>query len=121
MWVCCCWSISAGAPGHWINPTHDRVSSWTDLIFNTGLTFVCTDPKFQGNGAGSSLARKVQDAAEAAGVPVYLESTMEAVKMYEKLGFLPVDSFKMTIPGHGQEERTEFYEETCMLWNPGTG
>ena len=50
-------------------------------------------------------------------MPVYLESTLEAVKMYEKLGFQQIDSFEMTIPerdGTG----TQTYKEVCMLWRP---
>lgn len=51
-------------------------------------------------------------------MPVYLESTLEAVTMYEKLGFKQIDEFEMTIPkrdGSG----TQTYREVCMLWRPG--
>ena len=84
------------------------------------MTFVCTDPSFQGKGAGSLLTQKVQEAAGTANLPVYLESTVGAVKMYEKLGFVAVDGFEMTIPRRGQEGETDVYEEVCMLWRPGT-
>ena len=62
----------------------------------------------------------MQEAAKVAGVAVYLESTVEAVKIYESLGFTSVDGFKMTIPKRGEGGKTEVYEETCMLWRPGT-
>ncbi|KUI69319.1 Mycothiol acetyltransferase [Cytospora mali] len=82
------------------------------------VTFVCTDPRWQGHGAGSVLTRKVMGEARAIGMPVYLESTLEAVKMYETLGFEQLDEFEMVIPkrdGSG----TQRYKEVCMLWRPG--
>ncbi|KAK3937857.1 hypothetical protein QBC46DRAFT_266570 [Diplogelasinospora grovesii] len=82
------------------------------------LTFVCTDPACQGQGAGSMLTRKVLDLAAAEGLPVYLESTSVAVPMYEKLGFKAIDGFEMIIPRRGSSELSEKYEEVCMVWYP---
>lgn len=54
------------------------------------------------------------------GLPVYLESTKNAVGMYEKLGFKAVDGFEMRIPrpGSGADELSEVYREVCMVWYP---
>lgn len=84
------------------------------------MAFVCTDPGFQGKGAGSLLTQKVQEAAGAADLPIYLESTIGAVKMYERLGFVTMDSFEMVVPKRGRAGETDVYEELCMLWKPGT-
>ncbi|KAL2016842.1 hypothetical protein VTK56DRAFT_2917 [Thermocarpiscus australiensis] len=82
------------------------------------LSFVCTDPAYQGQGAGSLLTRKVLEMAAAEGLPVYLESTEVAVPMYEKLGFQVVDEFQMRIPRAGSSELSEVYKELCMIWHP---
>ncbi|KAK3333778.1 hypothetical protein B0T19DRAFT_459222 [Cercophora scortea] len=84
------------------------------------LAFVCTDPAYQGQGAGKLLTRKVLDMAAAEGVPVYLESTMMAVSLYERLGFKAIDAFEMKIPGRasGSSEAGEVYREVCMVWSP---
>lgn len=52
------------------------------------MTFVGTDPKYQGQGAATMLIRWGLERAEKEGVPVYLESTLNAVSLYEKLGFV---------------------------------
>lgn len=69
-------------------------------------------------------------------LPVYLESTVEAVPLYEKLGFQKVDGFEMEIPaerrggepdgneeegeGEGKEEKM-IYKEVCMVYWPKWG
>ena len=89
------------------------------------LTFVCIDPKYQGRGAGSLLTRRllelVEDKVEELPLPVYLESTMEAVPLYEKLGFEKVDGFEMEIPaprGSVVDEEKVVYREVCMVYWP---
>ncbi|KAK3503447.1 hypothetical protein B0T13DRAFT_486292 [Neurospora crassa] len=92
------------------------------------LTFVCIDPKYQGRGAGSLLTRRllelVEDTQEEHGpLPVYLESTMEAVPTYERLGFKAVDGFGMELPalgmisgedeGNSKGEKTTYREGKC--------
>ncbi|KAM7184155.1 hypothetical protein V8F33_013170 [Rhypophila sp. PSN 637] len=69
------------------------------------ISFVCTDPRYQGKGVGSALTRKVLELAQGprlsgrrTKLPVYLESTLLAVPLYERLGFKALDSFEMKIP-----------------------
>jgi GNAT superfamily N-acetyltransferase len=81
---------------------------------------VCTDPRWRGRGAASSLTRLVQEKADSDGLPVYLESTMNAVELYRGLGFVPLDGFRMAIPKRGSTLPSELYEEVCMLWLPGS-
>ena len=69
-----------------------------DLRLTAGLagtSFACTDPEA---GAGSFLTRSVLDMADADGLPAYLESTENAVLLYEKFGFAVIDRFEMEIP-----------------------
>lgn len=96
------------------------------------LTFVCIDPKYQGRGAGSLLTRRLLELVEDAQeedekLPVYLESTMEAVPMYERLGFEAVDGFDMEIPAPGTSAGEDtgkdtgekvMYREVCMVYYP---
>ena len=92
----------------------------TDSALLPDLMFVCTDPQFQRLGAGSLLTRHILEKAAADGMPVYLESTLDTVRMYERLGFKKLDGFQMRIPRRGgdQEDRSEIYEEVCMAWWP---
>ncbi|KAL2132924.1 hypothetical protein VTI74DRAFT_3145 [Chaetomium olivicolor] len=84
------------------------------------LSFVCTDPAYQGQGAGSLLTREVLEMAADDGLPVYLESTDVALPMYERLGFRAIDGFEMRIPksGSDSEELSGAYKEMCMVWYP---
>ena len=83
------------------------------------VSFVCIDPLHQGKGAGSQLTRRVLDMAAADSLPVYLESTMNAVCMYEKFGFSVIDSFEMEIPAPpGSAEAVDVYREVCMVLLP---
>ncbi len=112
---------------------------WIFLRFAASeLSFICTDPAFQGQGAGSLLTRKVMEMAREDGLPVYLESTDVAAPMYTRLGFHTIDRFEMVIPsrpstngrpegvveGRQEQDRdslaaeTTTYAEACMVWYP---
>jgi GNAT superfamily N-acetyltransferase len=81
------------------------------------MSFLCTDPAYQGQGAGSLLTRKVTMMAAADGLPVYLESTEWAYKMYDKCGFHGLHGFQMDIPPSPVSKST-VYQELCMAWYP---
>ncbi|KEY69160.1 hypothetical protein S7711_04942 [Stachybotrys chartarum IBT 7711] len=83
------------------------------------VTFLCTDPTHGGRGAASTLLRRVQQKAEADGMAVVLESTMEAVGFYQRLGFEAVKKLGLKLPRRGSSgEATVVYEERCMVWRP---
>ncbi|KAK3292699.1 uncharacterized protein B0H64DRAFT_329042 [Chaetomium fimeti] len=82
------------------------------------LNFVCIDPAYQGQGAGSLLTRKVLGLAAADGLPVYIESTGVAVSMYQRLGFTTIDGFEMRLPRPAFTALSEIYREECMVWYP---
>jgi ribosomal protein S18 acetylase RimI-like enzyme len=83
------------------------------------VTFLCTDPTSERQGAASSLMCEVQRAAALAGMPVVLESTVESVGFYERLGFEIRDEFSMMLPAPGASEPTEKYVEKSMVWKGG--
>lgn len=80
------------------------------------MTYLCTDPDFNGRGAGSTLLRRVQAQAAVENMPVILEATMNAVPFYEKLGYQIREELEMTLPARGSDEPTEHYEERIMVW-----
>ncbi|KAL2259373.1 hypothetical protein VTK26DRAFT_6977 [Humicola hyalothermophila] len=85
------------------------------------LLFLCTDPAYEGQGAGSLLLRRVMDLAAADLVPVYLECTDQTVPFYEKRGFTVLQGFRVPLPPPGtlgSVSRSAFYEELCMAWYP---
>ncbi|KAJ6437792.1 dihydroxy-acid dehydratase [Purpureocillium lavendulum] len=82
------------------------------------VTFLCTDPKWGGRGAASTLLRHVQERAAAEGMAIILEATMEGVRLYQKLGFAISQELHMKLPSRGSTQPTEPYEERCMIWTP---
>lgn len=86
---------------------------------NAGLTFVGTDPRHRGRGAGSMLTKWGLSAAEKVGKPVYLESTITACSLYRRLGFVPRDGFSLRLPENHLIREPNIYEEVCMvkLWH----
>lgn len=62
------------------------------------------------------MLRSVLDKAAAAGVPVVLEATMNAVTFYERLGFEIRQELTMMLPPRGSNEPTEHYAERTMVW-----
>ncbi|KAK0264935.1 hypothetical protein LTR57_000162 [Friedmanniomyces endolithicus] len=51
------------------------------------LEILATDPKYQGQGAGSQLMRWGLERADQEGVEAYLEASPDAVRLYEHFGF----------------------------------
>lgn len=80
------------------------------------LTFLCTDYRFRGRGAGKALVHAATEAARAEGLPVFLESTTDAVPFYERLGFATIGGFHMSLPdGAPSTEGVTIYQETLMV------
>ncbi|TAQ90552.1 hypothetical protein B7494_g1106 [Chlorociboria aeruginascens] len=79
------------------------------------LTFVGTYPGFQRRGAGTMLTKWGLAKAEKENIPVYLESTITALPLYQKLGFIPIDGLSMELPDMGVDGEPVIYQELCML------
>lgn len=80
------------------------------------VTYLCTDPEFQGRGTASALLRRVQAEAASENAPVILEATMNAVSFYQRFGFHIKEELDMVLPKRGSDEPTENYEERIMVW-----
>ncbi|CAO1601616.1 hypothetical protein XANCAGTX0491_005269 [Xanthoria calcicola] len=77
---------------------------------DTGLTFIGTDPQYERRGAASSLIQWGLDRCRKSQIPAYLESTLMAVPLYERLGFKTMYKVSMILGGSGT------YEEACCLF-----
>lgn len=87
----------------------------------TDVTFLCTHPKWSRRGAASSLLKQVQDLAAADEKPIILEGTMNAVALYQRMGFVVMETLKMKLPVGGSSEPEEEFEERSMVWRMGNG
>ncbi|KUJ20308.1 amidase signature enzyme [Mollisia scopiformis] len=79
------------------------------------LTFVGTLPKYQGRGAGRLLTEWGLEKAKQESMPIYLESTISAARLYRRLGFTALDGLSMSLPGRSSEGGPNVYEEVGML------
>ena len=78
-----------------------------------GLTFIGTDPQYERRGAATSLINWGLERCDKSNVPAYLESTPNAVPLYERLGFKITDRLSIVLEG------AVIYEETCCIFEPG--
>ena len=53
--------------------------------------------------------------AKSENVSVYLDATIPASKVYQKLGFVVVDGLSMILTGMGKDGGPYIYEEVSML------
>ena len=58
------------------------------LTLLTDLELVATDPKYHGQGAGTLLLQYGCSRADRDAVEAYLEASPDAVRLYEKIGFV---------------------------------
>lgn len=75
-----------------------------------GLTFIGTDPLHERRGAATSLTRWGLDRCAENKIPAYLESTLNAVPFYERLGFKTMERLSIDLEG------PVIYEEACCLY-----
>ncbi|RSL62882.1 hypothetical protein CEP54_005483 [Fusarium duplospermum] len=80
------------------------------------LVYVSTDPNHQGHGAASRLLSRLMEVAVSKRLPIWLESTMNAVSFYEKKEWKKVCKICTPAPGNNSEFPGDVYEEQGMLW-----
>ncbi|RTE85019.1 hypothetical protein BHE90_000505 [Fusarium euwallaceae] len=80
------------------------------------LVYVSTDPNHQGHGAASKLLSRLMEMAISKSLPIWLESTMNAVLFYEKKGWKKVSKICTPAPGGAAEFHGGVYEEQGMVW-----
>lgn len=83
-----------------------------------GLTFIATHPQHERRGAASLLVRWGLERSKQTNIPIALESTMDAVPFYEKLGFRSEGRIAMELDGVGQDGKSVLYEEMCLVFKP---
>ncbi|KAH7253143.1 hypothetical protein B0J15DRAFT_466979 [Fusarium solani] len=75
------------------------------------LVYVSTDPNHQGHGAASRLLNRLMEVAVSKRLPIWLESTMNAVSFYERKGWKKVCKICTPAPGNAGEFHGGVYEE----------
>lgn len=90
------------------------------MLIQPGLTYIGTDPKHERCGAASLLVQWGLDRSTSENVPIVLESTMNAVPFYEKLGFRSEAYISMPLYGIGEDGKQMLYEEVCLVFRPNT-
>ncbi|KAG8157383.1 hypothetical protein KVR01_012767 [Diaporthe batatas] len=79
------------------------------------LTFIGTDPVYSRRGAGQILVQWGIQQSKARGLPLYLESTVEAAPFYKKHEFSTRESILLPICVDGGE-KTQIYEEIVFTY-----
>ena len=77
-----------------------------------GLTFIGTDPQFERRGAATPLIKWGIEKSRETNIPAYLESTLNAVPLYERLGFKTMEILSIDLEG------SVIYEEACCVFIP---
>ncbi|PQE12583.1 hypothetical protein CJF30_00002477 [Rutstroemia sp. NJR-2017a BBW] len=87
------------------------------------MTFVGTRAEHRGRGAATLLVKWGLSRAKKENLPLYLESTIPASRLYRKLGFVTEDGFSLVLPGTGTGGQPYIYEELCMVrrWDTEEG
>lgn len=114
----------------------------------TDLSLIGTDPSHERRGAASLLIQWGLERSKRDNIPAYLESTMNAVPLYQRHGFKVAEVISMVVDGVGdgvvkdedededkdggdgegeegrrrgkkeEEEKVYYYEEMCLLFRP---
>lgn len=80
-----------------------------------GLTFIGTDPFYGRRGAGQMLVQSGIQQSEASGLPLYLESTVEAAPFYKKHGCTARENMILPVCIDGRE-KMQIYEEIVFTY-----
>ncbi|TRX88301.1 hypothetical protein FHL15_010805 [Xylaria flabelliformis] len=81
------------------------------------LTFMGTDPLHRGRGAASMMVRWGLEQCRKDNVPGYLESTLEAVHFYRRMGFTVSRQISLRYRLEDRD-RYEMYEEIACVYSP---
>lgn len=82
------------------------------MLFYPGLTFIGTVPQYERRGAATALIQWGLERCCESGTPAYLESTLDAVSLYERLGFKTMHRVSIVLKG------VRSYEEACCVFEP---
>ncbi|GFF26888.1 puromycin N-acetyltransferase [Aspergillus udagawae] len=109
------------------------LTSWTEKVEQAAdeimgrtpcyrLSFIATDPSYARRGAGSLLVNWGIERSKKGNLPIALESTLDAVPFYKRLGFQAEARISMSLEGGaiGKDGETVLYEEECFVYRPKT-
>ncbi|KAL6717454.1 hypothetical protein ACLMJK_005369 [Lecanora helva] len=107
------------APWKWPEGTNYSVlNEWTQKVEDAQSKTLRdspsyrTDPDHERRGAGSALIKWGLDKCVEDNLPAYLESTLTAGPLYERLGFTLVENISIILGG------STLYHEACYLYKP---
>ncbi|GAP91895.2 putative GNAT family acetyltransferase [Rosellinia necatrix] len=103
--------------------TQDRHYSYYALLKYSfraylGLTFMGTDPPYERQGAASMMVRWGLEECQKNSVPGYLESTLNAAALYEKMGFVMFRKISLRYYLSNDRSQDEVYEEIAFMYHP---
>ncbi|KAK5628705.1 hypothetical protein RRF57_004420 [Xylaria bambusicola] len=84
----------------------------------TGLSLLCTSPKYHRRGAAKALLTPMLAMADTAGLQCYLEATPGGRPVYEKLGFRTVEVKEFDIGALTSGRMKGLYELSIMIREP---
>ena len=83
------------------------------------LSFIGTDPFHRRRGAASLLLQWGLKHCTRDNAPAYLESTLDAGRLYERHGFKAAGTLSMVLDGAVDDDNASIvYEETCFVFRP---
>ncbi|KAF2028370.1 acyl-CoA N-acyltransferase [Setomelanomma holmii] len=82
------------------------------------LTYLAVEAVYARRGAGRMLVDWALEKCEAEGLPAYVESTVEAVPFYERLGFEEAGRISMDLRSVCSDETAGLYEEVGCIYRP---
>lgn len=94
--------VAFGAPGNAVRRRTMGTAPYGQV------RFLCVDPAHQKQGVGSAIMRWGMDRCGELGVPAYLESSDQGAAMYERLGFVRMETLEGEVPAH----------YAPMVWTP---
>jgi ribosomal protein S18 acetylase RimI-like enzyme len=74
------------------------------------LSILCTSPEYQRRGLGKALMEPLLRAADAKGLPTWLEASPMGVGLYQKLDFETVETLQFVL--------SDNYLMPCMMRKP---
>jgi ribosomal protein S18 acetylase RimI-like enzyme len=84
----------------------------------SGITFIGTDPRYERRGAASLMVQWGLERCRAENYPAYLESTMNAVPLYDRHGFVAVEKIYLELETANEDGKPESYTEIGLLYRP---
>lgn len=73
-----------------------------------------THPEYHGRGAGRTMTRRGNDAADALMLPIWIEATLRGENLYRRMGFEEVEKVDLKIEGF--QNRYMLMKRPVQVW-----